>query len=98
MEPARGRGRRDRIGRIDRQARSTPPEAVPAVVRRRFRGDAVTTICNDPAEFTDEAVEGFVDLYPRYVRRVMGGVVRAHRPARPKVAVLEGLIEMCTSS
>ncbi len=50
----------------------------------------MTTICNDPAEFTDEAVEGFVDLYPRYVRRVMGGVVRAHRPARPKVAVLVG--------
>lgn len=50
----------------------------------------MTTIYNDPAEFTDEAVEGFVDLYPRYVRRVMGGVVRAHRPARPKVAVLVG--------
>lgn len=58
----------------------------------------MTTICHDQAEFTDEAVEGFVDLYPRYVRRVMGGVVPAHRPARPKMAVLVGLIEMCTSS
>jgi len=50
----------------------------------------MTTIYNDPAEFTDEAVAGFVDLYSDRVRRVTGGVVRAKRPAQPKVAVLVG--------
>ena len=50
----------------------------------------MTTIYNDPAEFTDEAVEGFVDLYSDRVRRVPGGVVRRTRPARAKVAVLAG--------
>ncbi|MCG6567860.1 dihydroxyacetone kinase family protein [Tessaracoccus sp. ZS01] len=50
----------------------------------------MTTIYNDPAEFTDEAVAGFVDLYADRVRAVTGGVVRAQRPAKPKVAVLVG--------
>ena len=50
----------------------------------------MTTIYNDPAEFTDEAVTGFVDLYADRIRRVMGGVVRAGRPRAPKVAVLVG--------
>ncbi len=50
----------------------------------------MTTIYNDPAEFTDEAVTGFVDLYSDRVKRVTGGVVRAKRPRQPKVAVLVG--------
>lgn len=50
----------------------------------------MTTIYNDPAEFTEEAVAGFVDLYSDRVRAVTGGVVRAQRPASPKVAVLVG--------
>lgn len=50
----------------------------------------MTTIYNDPAEFTDEAVEGFVDLYANRVRRVAGGVVRRSRPESGKVAVITG--------
>jgi dihydroxyacetone kinase len=50
----------------------------------------MSTIYNDPAEFSDDATDGFVDLYSRYVRRVTGGVVRRARPATPKVAVVTG--------
>ncbi|TRY19695.1 dihydroxyacetone kinase family protein [Tessaracoccus rhinocerotis] len=50
----------------------------------------MTTIHNDPAEFTDEAVAGFVDLYSDRVRGVTGGVVRTGAPPGPKVAVLVG--------
>lgn len=50
----------------------------------------MTMIYNDPAEFTDEAVTGFMDLYAHRLRRVMGGVVRAQRPRKPKVAILTG--------
>lgn len=50
----------------------------------------MATIYNDPAEFTDEAVEGFVDLYGDRLRKVVGGVVRRGRPRKPKVAVLVG--------
>ena len=50
----------------------------------------MATIYNDPAEFTDEATDGFVDLYSDRLRKVVGGVVRRDRPARPKVAVIVG--------
>lgn len=50
----------------------------------------MTTIYNNPAEFTDEAVDGFVDLYSDRLRKVMGGVVRKGKPAKPKVAILVG--------
>lgn len=50
----------------------------------------MTTIYNNPAEFTDEAVEGFVDLYSDRLRQVVGGVVRRGRPAQPKVAIIVG--------
>ena len=50
----------------------------------------MTTVYNNPAEFTDEAVDGFVDLYAGHVRRVPGGVVRRSRPAGGKVAVITG--------
>lgn len=50
----------------------------------------MTTVYNDPAEFTDEAVEGFVDLHADRLRRVPGGVVRRTRPAGGKVAVIAG--------
>lgn len=50
----------------------------------------MTTIYTDPAEFTDHAVDGFVDLYADRLRRVEGGVVRRFRPGTPKVAVLVG--------
>lgn len=50
----------------------------------------MTTLYSDPAEFTDEALEGFVDLYADRVRRVPGGVVRRTRPAGGRVAVITG--------
>ena len=50
----------------------------------------MTTIYNDPADFTEEAVAGFVDLYADRIKAVTGGVVRAMRPPTPKVAVLVG--------
>lgn len=50
----------------------------------------MTRIFEDPAEFTSDAVTGFAELYGDIVRPVTGGVVRRHRPAAPKVAVLVG--------
>lgn len=50
----------------------------------------MTHIFNDPAEFVGDAMRGFLDLYPRYVRGVAGGVVRRQKPAEPKVAVIVG--------
>lgn len=50
----------------------------------------MTTIYNRAEEFTDEAVDGFVDLHSATLRKVPGGVVRRGRPAKPKVAVLVG--------
>lgn len=50
----------------------------------------MTTIHNDPADFTAEAVAGFVDLHADRVRRVPGGVVRTDISPTPKVAVLVG--------
>lgn len=50
----------------------------------------MTRIFEDPAEFTADAVTGFVDLYPDLVRSVTGGVVRRRRAAEPKVAIVVG--------
>lgn len=50
----------------------------------------MTHIFNDPAEFAEDALDGFVQLHPRYVRRVPGGVVRRSRSGTPKVAVVVG--------
>lgn len=50
----------------------------------------MTRIFEDPAEFTADAVAGFVDLHPDLVRQVTGGVVRRRRPADPKVAIVCG--------
>ena len=50
----------------------------------------MTHIFNDPAEFAEDALEGFTLLHGKYVRRVPGGVVRRRRPAEPKVAVVVG--------
>lgn len=50
----------------------------------------MTHIFNDPAEFAEDALEGFVHLHGKYVRRVSGGVVRRYRPNQPKVAVVVG--------
>ncbi|QUH03818.1 dihydroxyacetone kinase family protein [Saccharopolyspora erythraea] len=50
----------------------------------------MTRLFNDPARFTEDAMEGFRDLYPRYVRAVDGGVVRSAPGPRGKVAVVIG--------
>jgi len=50
----------------------------------------MTRVFNDPAEFAEDSLDGYVRLYPQYVRRVVGGVVRARRSAEPKVAVVVG--------
>lgn len=47
-------------------------------------------VCNDPTEFTDEMVEGFVEASRRWVARAPGGVIRSTRSAEPQVAVVIG--------
>ncbi|MGO1770361.1 MAG: dihydroxyacetone kinase family protein, partial [Microbacterium sp.] len=49
----------------------------------------MTTVFNDPAEFADDQLAGFVDLYADRLTGVAGGVV-AHREADPVVAVVVG--------
>ncbi|MGI5349523.1 dihydroxyacetone kinase family protein [Streptomyces sp. CA-250714] len=50
----------------------------------------MTRVFNDPARFAEDMVQGFTAAHPEHVRAVPGGVVRAHRPAAAKVAVLTG--------
>ena len=48
----------------------------------------MTRIANSPADFVDEALDGFVAAHPDYVRRVDGGVVRAAPSPLGHVAVV----------
>jgi dihydroxyacetone kinase len=50
----------------------------------------MTTIFNDPEDFARTALEGFGDVYRRYVHTVRGGVVRSTKTAEGKVAVVIG--------
>ncbi|MDR7304141.1 dihydroxyacetone kinase family protein [Haloactinomyces albus] len=50
----------------------------------------MTLLYNDPANFTEDAMLGFCDLHPQYVRAVDGGVVRSAPGADGKVAVVIG--------
>jgi D-erythrulose 4-kinase len=50
----------------------------------------MTYIYNEPADFVDEAIEGFVAAHGTIVRRVDGGVVRATVSPRGQVAVVVG--------
>ncbi|OIV35700.1 D-erythrulose kinase [Mangrovactinospora gilvigrisea] len=50
----------------------------------------MTRLFDDPSRFAEDAAAGFADAHRAHVRPVPGGVVRARRPARPKVAVLTG--------
>lgn len=50
----------------------------------------MTRIWNDPAEFADEMIAGFVAANERYVRRVSGGVVRSTVVPTGQVAVVVG--------
>jgi len=56
-----------------------------------MRGQPIMTrLFNDPADFADELVEGFVAANSRWVIPVPGGVVRAAISAEPTVAVITG--------
>ncbi|ASR35836.1 D-erythrulose kinase [Prauserella marina] len=50
----------------------------------------MTRLFNDPAEFADEVLDGFVAAHQRWVRRVRGGVVRNSAKTPGQVAVLVG--------
>ncbi|MBB2975839.1 dihydroxyacetone kinase [Microbacterium endophyticum] len=50
----------------------------------------MTRLWNDPADFADEMIEGFVAANERYVRRVTGGVVRSTVSPAGQVAVVVG--------
>jgi dihydroxyacetone kinase len=50
----------------------------------------VTRLFNDPAEFVDEMIDGFVAANGRHVRRVTGGVVRSTVIPDGEVAVVIG--------
>ncbi len=50
----------------------------------------MTRLFNEPADFADEAADGFAAANARWVRRVTGGVVRVAASAEPRVAVVIG--------
>src|SRR3984893_8272629 len=50
----------------------------------------MTRLFNDPSQFVDDMIEGFVAANGRWVRRVAGGVVRRYPPSKPTVAVVIG--------
>ena len=50
----------------------------------------MTKLFNDPASFTEDMLVGFLDANSAYVAGVPGGVVRAHKTAPGKVAVVIG--------
>ena len=49
----------------------------------------MTKLFNDPARFTEDMLVGFLDANSAYVAGVPGGVVRAHKTAPGKVAVVD---------
>ena len=50
----------------------------------------MTRLWNDPADFADQMIAGFVAANERYVRRVSGGVVRSTVVPDGQVAVVVG--------
>jgi D-erythrulose 4-kinase len=50
----------------------------------------VTRLFNDPSDFADEALDGFVAAHRRWVRRVTGGVIRNTPSVSGNVAVVIG--------
>jgi D-erythrulose 4-kinase len=50
----------------------------------------MTYLYNDPVDFADELIDGFVAANGRWVRRVHGGVVRNAQPVPGQVAVVIG--------
>ena len=57
---------------------------------RHERTGPMTRLFNDPAEFADEMLDGFVAAHADLVRRVPGGVVRTTAGTDGKVAVVVG--------
>jgi dihydroxyacetone kinase len=53
-------------------------------------GASMTRLFNEPADFADEMIDGFVAANAAHVRRVPGGVVRSTRSAPGSVAVVIG--------
>lgn len=47
-------------------------------------------VLNNPEDFVDEAIEGFVAAHSHLVRRVQGGVVRNQEKTKGQVAVVIG--------
>ncbi|MGO1267108.1 MAG: dihydroxyacetone kinase family protein [Microbacterium gubbeenense] len=50
----------------------------------------MTRLWNDPADFADEMIDGFVAANGRYVRRVSGGVARSTKTPEGQVALVVG--------
>lgn len=50
----------------------------------------MTRLYNDPSDFADEMVDGFVAANSRWVRRVHGGVVRSTKTPTGAVAIVTG--------
>ena len=50
----------------------------------------MTRLWNEPADFADDMVDGFVRANGRWVRKVVGGVSRSTRSEEPEVAVVIG--------
>ncbi|KQR61952.1 dihydroxyacetone kinase family protein [Frigoribacterium sp. Leaf172] len=50
----------------------------------------MTRLYNEPSDFADEMIDGFVAANQRWVRRVHGGVVRATRSTPGRVALVVG--------
>lgn len=50
----------------------------------------MTKLFDNPSTFMEDALEGFLDVHPRYVVGVPGGVVRARETRPDKVAVVVG--------
>ncbi|SMH42178.1 homodimeric dihydroxyacetone kinase [Rathayibacter oskolensis] len=50
----------------------------------------MTRLWNEPADFADDMVDGFVRANGRWVRKVAGGVSRSTRSEEPEVAVVIG--------
>jgi len=52
--------------------------------------ETLTKLFNDPSVFMEEMLEGFFDIYPQYVSRVPGGMVRSTSSPDSKVSVVVG--------
>ncbi len=73
-----------------RRPRSSRSAAALRSTERSKETVQMTKIFGDPANFVDESVAGFVDLYSHYVQPVPHGVIRSTATPEGKVAVIAG--------